>query len=101
MGSYLLTALLRRAPLILVILAGVIIAVVRWRRHPKASLLTLLELGFYLDKLFLFSVISYLVPTVGESMHWSIAATNNLYTVLEVLNDFGLDRKSTRLNSSH
>ncbi len=89
MASYLLMALERRAPLVLVILVGIIIAIARWKRHPKASFLTLLGLGFYLPKLFLFTILTYLIPTVGESMHWSIAAANNLYIVLDVVNDIG------------
>jgi hypothetical protein len=42
-GSW-LVRLLGQLPLLLVLLAGVVLAVVTWRRHPKASLLALVGL---------------------------------------------------------
>ena len=89
MVSYFLMALLQRTPLLLVILVGIILSIARWKRHPKASLITLIALGFYLIKLFGFTALNYWIPSLRESMNWSFAALNNLYTVLHVLNDIG------------
>ncbi len=45
--SYLL---LRRLPIILLALVGILIAIVRWKRYPKVSLLTAFGMGlFYLN----------------------------------------------------
>lgn len=82
-------ALLQRTPLLLVILVGIVLSMARWKRHPKASLITLIGLGFYLIKVFVFTAINYWIPSLRESMHWSFAALNNLYTVLHVVNDIG------------
>jgi hypothetical protein len=89
MISYFLMALLQRTPLLLVILVGIILSIARWKRHPKASLLTLIALGFYLIKLFAFTALNYWIPSLRESMNWSFAALNNLFTVLHVVNDIG------------
>lgn len=87
MISYLLRTLLARSPMYLVVLAGIVISIMRWKRHPKASLLTLIALVFYLIKSFAFTAINYWIPTLRESMHWSYATAIHLYTVLEVVND--------------
>ncbi len=89
MTTYFLTSLLQRSPLLLLVLAGILFSIVRWRRHPKASLLTVIALVFYLIKIFLFTAFNYWIPPLRESMHWSYAAANNLYTVLHVVNDIG------------
>jgi len=89
MVSYFLMALLQRTPLLLVILVGIILSIARWKRHPKASLITLIALGFYLIKLFGFTAFNYWIPSLRESMNWSFAVLNNLFTVLHVLNDIG------------
>lgn len=81
-------SLLQRSPLLLVVLAGILFSIVRWRRHPKASLITLIGLVFYLIKFFGFTALNYWIPSLRESMHWSYATANNLYTVLHVVNDF-------------
>ena len=89
MANYFLMALLQRSPFLLIILVGILFSIVRWRRHPKASLLTLIALGFYLAKLFVFTSVNYAIPTLRESMQWSYGAANNLYSALHVLNDIG------------
>lgn len=89
MTSYFLMSLLQRAPLLLVILIGVLLAILRWRRHPKTSLITVIALGFYVIKLFAFTALNYGIPSLRESMHWSFATANYLYTVLHVVSDIG------------
>ena len=85
--SYLLRIMLQRSPLLLVVLGGVVFAIVRWRRHPRISFLTLLGLMLYLLKVFIFAGLSYSIPQVRESLHWSYAIANNLYLALNVLSD--------------
>ena len=87
MISYILRMMLQRSPLLLVLLAGIVFAIVRWKRHPRISFLTIFGLVLYLLKIFLFAELFYSIPTMGESMHLSYAAANNLYTLLDVLSD--------------
>jgi hypothetical protein len=87
MMSYLLNSLLQRSPLVVVILAGILFSIVRWRRHPRVSLITLIALVFYLIKIFVFAALNYWLPTLRVSMHLSYAAINNLYTVLNVFSN--------------
>ncbi len=89
MISYFLMALLQRSPLLLVILVGIILSIARWKRHPKGSLITFIGLCLYLIKLFAFTALNYWIPSLRESMNWSFAALNNLFTVLHVVNDIG------------
>jgi hypothetical protein len=89
MISYFLMALLQRTPVLLVILVGILLSIARWKRHPKASLITLIALGFYLIKVFVFTALNYWIPSLRESLNWSFAAINNLYTVLHVVSDIG------------
>ena len=89
MASYFLMSLLQRSPLLLVILAGIILSIARWKRQPKASLITLIALGFYLIKVFLFTTLNYWIGSLRESMDWSYATLNNLFTVLHGANDIG------------
>lgn len=78
---------MQRSPLLLVVLGGVVFAMVRWRRHPRISFLTVLGLILYLLKVFIFAGLSYSIPQVRESLHWSYAIANNLYIALNVLSD--------------
>lgn len=82
-------SLLQRSPLLLVIMAGIILSITRWKRHPKASLITLIALGLYVIKVFFFTALNYSIGSLRESMHWSSATLNNLFTVLHVVNDMG------------
>jgi hypothetical protein len=87
MTQYLLTMLLQRLPILLVLLGGIVFAIVRWRRHPKVSLMTVIGLVLYITKVLLFTLLSYSVPRFRETMHWSYAAANNIFEVLNILSD--------------
>jgi predicted neutral ceramidase superfamily lipid hydrolase len=58
---YILYVFARRTPLILVVLGGIIFAVVRWKRHPRVSLLTILGLAFFLMETTLFTFLTYAI----------------------------------------
>jgi hypothetical protein len=88
MTTYFLWALLQRLPVLLVILAGIVFSLLRWKRHPKASLITVIALVFYFFKFFAFTALNYWLPILRESMQWSYATADNLYTVVQVVNDF-------------
>lgn len=90
MISYLAMTMLQRSPLLLVILGGIVFSLVRWRRHPRISGLTLFGLVLYLIKLFGFSALSYAIPRMRESMQWSYRDALNMYLVLDVVNSLVL-----------
>lgn len=89
MAKYFLIAVLQRSPLLLVAWAAMLFALLRWRRHPRASLLTSIALWFYMFKLFLFTSLNYSIPSMRVSMQWSYSTANLLYSALHVLNDIG------------
>lgn len=90
MISHLSGIMLQRTPLLLVLLVGIVFAIVRWKRHPRISFLTLLGLVLYLIKIFSFSALSYAIPQLMPLMHLTYSTVNNLYTLLDVLNDLVL-----------
>src|SRR5947207_15811893 len=87
MIQYLLAMILQRAPLLLVLLGGILFSIVRWKRHPKVSLITLIGLVLYIVHFLVFTSLTYSVLTFRETMHWSYAAANNIFEVLNVLSD--------------
>jgi hypothetical protein len=89
MIRYLLMSFLQRTPLFLVLVAGLVIAFVRWKRHPRISLLTVIGIVLYSIKIVAFTAFNYWVPALRESMHWSYATAISLYTVLHVFSDIG------------
>ena len=69
-ATLLLHSLLVRFPLLLLVLAGVIFAIVRWKRHPLVSLLTILGLCFWQIESFAFLFVRHKLPGwLGE--FWS------------------------------
>jgi len=67
----------RRLPLTLLFLGVMLFAIVRARRHPKASLLAGLAIGFDIIESFLYFAVNRAAPA-------------NFYQVLAVLDDFAL-----------
>lgn len=75
--------------MLLLALIAIVFAIVRWRRHPTVSLITVVAFIFYLIKVFAFVALYYWLPTLRESMHLSYAAVDNLSLALGALNDVG------------
>lgn len=79
-SSIFFNAILRRSPMILMTLSGIVIALVRWKHHPKVSLLTLLGLGLYLVQAVVFTIVFYLVSVLTQNGRW---VYTGLYLVQE------------------
>ena len=77
--------LLRKTPLILVLLAGLLFAIVRWKRHPRVSLLATIGLGFYLVEIFVVAAAYYFLPALLERAGFS--QSSNPFTVIQVVDD--------------
>jgi hypothetical protein len=85
--SYLLYNFAGRIPLFLLLLGGIGFAFMRWNRHPRVSLLTILGLFFYLLESIFFTFIVFMLPTVLPA-GVRFVASDSLYMVLFLLDDF-------------
>ena len=85
---YLSLLLARRSPMLLLSLGGIIFAIVRWKRHPRVSLMTVLALAIYMFEGILFSMFLYWLPNLMSTMRLSRAAGDNFYFVLFFFEDF-------------
>ena len=76
----------RRWPVMLVVLAGLIFAIARWKRHPKASAFTVAGLLLFQFQSIAFSSLFYFLPRLA--LHgWTWAAIDNLSIVIDVCHD--------------
>src|SRR5262245_46874102 len=87
MAEYVLRAMLQRSPVLVVILVGIILALVRWKRHPKVSFCVTLGLVVYLFKHIVLAQLSYSIPGIMKAWSLSYATANNMYTALSVISD--------------
>lgn len=72
--------------MMLVVVAGLIFAIARWKRHPRVSALTLTGLLLYQFQSIAFSSLYYFLPRLA--LHgWTWAAVDNLSIVIEVCHD--------------
>jgi len=78
--------LLRKTPLILVLVGGLVFTLVRWKRHPRVSLLTLIGLLLYLLEIFVFAIVYNLLPSVVQRINLSMSGS--IYTVIQLVDDF-------------
>jgi hypothetical protein len=80
-AGQLLAALLTTAPLLLVNAVGIVLAIVYWKRHPRASVLLVLGLGV----LVVVPVLAALASTVGYPWLFRHARTDTVRTILPVV----------------
>lgn len=85
--TYLGYFLARRAPILLLAVGGIIFSLIRWKRHPKVSLLTIIGLGFLVIESVVYTIVLYLLPVIFESLNVDYANQQTYYTVLYVLED--------------
>lgn len=77
----------RRWPMLLLALIGLVIALIRWKQHPKVSLLTAAGLFLFILQSLTFGTIFYFLPRLLEQ-GFSYGGLNNLYLFVEVIRDF-------------
>lgn len=85
--SYFLTRTARRLPMLLLALGGIVFAVMRWKLHPRASLMTVVALGIYLVDMVVYTLILYWLPSVVEPMRMSASASRFFYSVVYFVED--------------
>ncbi len=79
--------LLGRLPIILLALVGIVLAIARWKRHSKVSLLTAFGMGLFLFESLTFMFVYYFLPRLRDR-GWTYDSINNLYTLAQVCQDF-------------
>ncbi len=85
--SFLSYFLVRKAPVLLLAGAGIVFAIVRWKRHPRVSLVTVIGLVFLLGESFTISAVYYWLPSLFARRWASYDNVKIYYTVLAVLDD--------------
>jgi hypothetical protein len=85
--SYFGYFLLRWAPMLLLILGGIVFSLIRWRRHPRVSVLTFIALAFFLIVSLVYATVLYRLPFLFERLRVDYASYWIFYTVLHVLYD--------------
>jgi hypothetical protein len=79
--------LARRLPVLLLAAGGIVFALIRWKRHPRVSLMTVIALVVFLIDAFAYSTILYLLPDIFRPLHLSFKATEWLYFFVYILED--------------
>jgi hypothetical protein len=74
--------------MLLVVAGGIVFAIVRWKRHPRVSLMTLLGLAIYFVSTLFFLVLLHNVIGLHEALHISYRQIGYIQTMLFVLDDF-------------
>jgi hypothetical protein len=72
--------------MLLLVLAGIAVAIVRWKRHPKVSLLTVSGMVLFIGQSLTFGSIFYFLPWLHDR-GFSYDTINNLYLVFEICRD--------------
>jgi len=85
---YLLFFFARRSPMLLLSLGGIIFAIVRWKRHPRVSLMTALALAIHMFEGIIFSMFLYWLPNLTYTISRSARAVDTFYFVLFFCEDF-------------
>ena len=86
-ASYFFTRVVRRLPMLLLALGGIVFAIMRWRLHPRASLMTVIALSLYLVDMVVYTLILYWLPNLVEPMRMSPSASRWFYSVVYFIED--------------
>ena len=85
--SYFLTRMARRLPVLLLALGGIVFAFMRWKLHPRASLMTVVALGIFLVDMVVYTLILYWLPSIVQPMRMSASASRFFYSVVYFIED--------------
>jgi phosphotransferase system glucose/maltose/N-acetylglucosamine-specific IIC component len=86
MDSFFYDIFLRRWPVMLVALAGIVFAIIRWKRHPKVSALVVTGLILSQAQSLFFSYLYYLLPRLA-TRGWTWTAIDSLSIALDLCQD--------------
>ena len=83
--SAVLASLLFQSPILLVWLAGFILAVVYWRRHPRASLFTVIALVIFVVETLVDSYLNLWLPLMLSEQNMGAIQIGQIYIVKGIL----------------
>ena len=78
---WMLMILVRRLPFMLVAAAGIVVAIIRWKIHPKVSLMTVIALIIYFIEIFTFNTFLYYLPNMLDPLRLSSSGTSWIYSI--------------------
>ena len=84
--SFLAYLFITRWPMYLTSVVGLVFAIIRWKRHPKVSLVAILTLLLLMGQSLTFNTIFYFLPRLVEQ-GFSYGAIDRFYIVVEVCRD--------------
>ena len=79
--------LLRRSPILILILAVCVFAIVRWKRHPRVSLMTVLAFLIYLIDSFFFAFLYRFLPPSFFDLGRTNSGLNLIELLLQIVED--------------
>ena len=85
--SYFLTRVARRLPMLLLALGGIVFAIMRWKLHPRASLMTVVALAIYLVDMVVYTMLLYWLPSIVDPLRMSASASRWFYSVVYFIED--------------
>jgi len=83
-----LTSIAIQLPSLLTILGGIVLAILRWKRHPGVSMAIAVGLGLMLLHLLVFTVVYAVLPTLMAGA--DITTLQTVYTLVPVAYNFTL-----------
>ena len=90
MIEFFLSMFARRIPMLLIVLLGIVVAIARWKRHPRASLITVLALALYLFEDFFVLMLRYAMPSLANAVQIPPNAIRTVFTVIGLLDYLSL-----------
>jgi hypothetical protein len=79
--------LVRRLPMLLLAAGGIVFALLRWKRHPRVSLLTVIAFAVFLIDAFIFSIVLYVLPDIFRPMLVTAKMINWFYFFMYFFDD--------------
>ena len=83
-----LLMLVRRSPMLLLALGGIVFAMIRWKLHPRASILTVIALLLFVLDLFGFFIVLNFLPDLTRSIVRTPKMIDWFYFFLYFFDDF-------------
>lgn len=74
--------------MLLLAAGGIIFAVIRWKRHPRVSILTAIALVIFLVDAFVYSLVLYFLPDLLRPMLVTTKMISWLYFFIHFFDDF-------------
>jgi len=92
------TSIATQLPSLLTMLGGIVVAIIRWKRHPRVSLTIVIALGLILLHVLVFAVVYAVLPRLTGSA--DLKTLQNIHMLVSVAYNFTLAIFTTILLSA-